>query len=285
MNDIIPPDLLQQSQAERWASYFWPGEQVLHNLLDIHDKTKLHDHEYRTTAQRELELRTGKTDIPRTGDMLELRRLHAHLFGDVYTWAGQYRTCSMRRADQDFVFAREIEEIAPYIDDHLRSIPWPDLNFTDFVDRTSHSFLLLNWAHPFREGNGRTTRLFMQRQVEHSPYTLDYSRVHPDEWNTAFKLDHPTHDEWPTDHPNLSVRLRQIAVARSTDPNRPLDPVNPADLNILLDRALQRSGSDISDAVAAAGLTPHAAAHASAPDPAGHIQPGTSPAREPDLEL
>jgi cell filamentation protein len=52
-------------------------------------------------------------------------------------------------------------------------------------------FAYLNQAHPFREGNGRTSKVFMEEVAEQSRFTLDFSRVAPDQWNQASMLSRP----------------------------------------------------------------------------------------------
>ncbi|MFD8249731.1 hypothetical protein [Nocardia sp. NPDC059691] len=72
-----------------WQAYLWPsdaGEMMLRNRYGLHNEAELARREHRETTKRELEIRTGKVDIPVTGDLAEWRAIHAHLFGNVYDW-------------------------------------------------------------------------------------------------------------------------------------------------------------------------------------------------------
>lgn len=181
---------------DTWESYFYlpPDDGTLRNLFAERDPGVLHRLEHVETAERYRELAAGEVHIERTYDAAHLRAIHRHLFGDVYVWAGQFRTVNLRKGiGRDFadVHAGEIER---YLDDVSRLVldtRWPDLDRPMFIERACVVFAYLNQAHPFREGNGRTSKLFMAHVAELSAFRFDYARVTPDEWNRASMLSAP----------------------------------------------------------------------------------------------
>lgn len=78
-----------------WDDYFWPGTRVLVNKFGITDPGALRRVEYLFAARRQWEITDGKVVIPATFGAEHLRAVYAHLFGDVYEWAGQWRTVQM----------------------------------------------------------------------------------------------------------------------------------------------------------------------------------------------
>ncbi len=71
-----------------WDDYFWPGTTVLANTLGVTDAGALLRVEYLYAAQRQQEITDGHLAVPATFDADHLKAVHAHLFGDVYEWAG-----------------------------------------------------------------------------------------------------------------------------------------------------------------------------------------------------
>jgi cell filamentation protein len=57
---------------------------------------------------------------------------------------------------------------------------WESLDRESFAARAAAVFALLNQAHPFREGNGRMSKVFMEQVAERSRFTLDFTRVTPE---------------------------------------------------------------------------------------------------------
>jgi len=94
---------------DTWDSYFWePGGTVLRNLYGVRDGAVLARQEYRETYLRQVAIELGRVEIPRTYDAEHVRAIHRELFGNVYEWAGEYRTVGiakgveqLRRADAD----------------------------------------------------------------------------------------------------------------------------------------------------------------------------------------
>lgn len=72
----------------------WP---VLRNLVGATTQHALQIIEYRQTMLRTLEIRLGSAAVPQTRDVQQWKAIHAHLFGGIYEWAGQFRTISMSK--------------------------------------------------------------------------------------------------------------------------------------------------------------------------------------------
>ena len=68
---------------------------------------------------------------------------------------------------------------------------WGALSQADFAQKGAEIFAALNEAHPFREGNGRTTKVFMGQVADLSPYQFDFASVTPELWNLASELSRP----------------------------------------------------------------------------------------------
>ncbi len=251
------------SQEENWNSYLWPsnagpGEVMLVNLYGLHDPEELARREYSETALRALELQLGKVEIPSTGDLAEWQAVHSHLFGNVYSWAGELRTVSFTRHDGHyFLHPQHFAEVIPQVFDAVADLDWADMTRYQFADNAARLYTLLNWVHPFREGNGRSTRLFLDRQIAAAPYMLDYTRVGAQRWETAAMASRPTKYTWPTNHRPVLAVFNEIASRRDRSPTE-LDPLDPLDLQQIIDNARQSvtSGHATGAAIDAAGLNP-----------------------------
>ncbi|MEU2043710.1 Fic/DOC family protein [Nocardia niwae] len=248
-------------QDRLWQAYLWPsdvgpGETMLRNRYGLHNEEELNRREHRETAKRELEIRTGKVEIPHTGDLTEWRAIHAHLFGNVYDWAGQLRTVGMSKSGRDFLHPLHFDQFLPTALADLRAVPWPQLDRFGFVEYISYNYMRLNWAHPFREGNGRALAIFLDRQIVDARYELDYTRLgdDPSEWNHAAWSACPEKYAAPTDYRPLLRIFSRITVARTDTAT--LDPTDPHHLETILATIRHTTaGRATADAIAAAGLT------------------------------
>ncbi|MBF6341624.1 Fic family protein [Nocardia abscessus] len=210
-----------------WADpYLWPAEDgvrsdVLRNRYGIRDPEQLAAREYRETALRSIEIEQGRADIPATGDAAEWCAIHRHLFSNIYDWAGEFRTVRLFKGENfEFASPSVLEDYLTEASAEIREIDWPGLDLDQFVDRAARSHMLLNFAHPFREGNGRSEKLFLDRQVVSGRYELDYSQVTTKEWNWAGMWSRDTGGRKPTDHRVLLGVFRRIT-SRAPTPPRP----------------------------------------------------------------
>ena len=158
--------------------YVYPGTNVLKNFRDIRDLNTLGEFEMNMTTRRLAELahrpKPGKFDIP------QLKAIHAHIFQDVYPWAGKFRTVNIARPGQ-FYFAFS-EQIGPCLANLFAELLREKYLATtttsqDFCNRAGYYMGELNAIHPFRDGNGRSQREFIRRLALKHGRTLNWSRV------------------------------------------------------------------------------------------------------------
>lgn len=208
---------------DSWESYFYPppDESTLRNLLDERDAGALHVKEYGRAAVRQRELVSGEVAIARTYDAAHVRAIHRHLFQDVYEWAGEYRTVEMfKGVGRGFaeVCSGEVERYLSDVHRLVAGTAWRELDREQFGERAATVFAYLNQAHPFREGNGRTSKVFMEHVAERSRFTLDFSRVTPEQWNQASMLSRPDLLAYDPVPDSLVPVFRHIAVDRLAAP-------------------------------------------------------------------
>lgn len=164
------------------VGYFVECGDVLSNKLGITDPQELQETEYRLTADKTAEALTD--DIPQTPDFAYFLSLHQKLFGDVYDFAGKLRTVNIAKPDSPvpFCYADFIPSEADRIFGQLKSKKYlVGLDQSAFVEALAELSSELNALHPFREGNGRTTRLYLNRLASNAGYLLDFADVSRDE--------------------------------------------------------------------------------------------------------
>src|SRR5262249_31378274 len=152
--------------------YVYPGTSVLKNVWDIRDLEELNRLEAVTATRRLIEL-ANKQPLGKC-DSLHLRAIHHHIFQDVYTWAGEFRTINIARSGQ-FYFAFP-ERIQPCLDTLFADLANENylagLGPADFCRRAGFYLGELNAIHPFREGNGRTQREIIRQLALRCGYWL-----------------------------------------------------------------------------------------------------------------
>lgn len=178
---------MSTDNLDRWKSYFYPGTQVLINKEGLRDLESLKLFEGREAAAR-------SKDMPRTLlkgdlDLKTLQAIHEHMFHDVYEWAGQLRDVRMSKGKSGgFERPENFEAAAKTIHDQLVAADYfKGRNRANFVDGLTAHHSDLNKLHPFREGNGRATRVLLSAICTRAGYFLDQTRIdnHKGEWNQA----------------------------------------------------------------------------------------------------
>ena len=151
--------------------YSYKGTATLKNKLGLRDADQLEAFELEMTTIR------AREPLPRGSyDALHYRRVHRHLFQDVYTWAGKYRTVRTAKGGNPFCFPEYIDAQM----NRLFATIEAALNATDadvFVLEAARFLGELNAVHPFREGNGRSQLAFMAMIGEAAGYPLAFERV------------------------------------------------------------------------------------------------------------
>lgn len=157
--------------------YLYDNVPVLKNKLEIKDGKVLDLVEAeQSRANMMLLYEHGFHDFSNRG----IKRIHKFLFGDIYDWAGQYRNINIIKREQilagQSVWYSNCENISHDLQaawNIINAVSWGNLRREQFAKELAHKFPALWQAHPFREGNTRTTVMLMTFFVEHYGYYFD----------------------------------------------------------------------------------------------------------------
>lgn len=211
------------TRFDSWTSYFYPppDSETLRNLFDERDPEVLQRLDYGATALRQRQLMGRVVDIPRTYDPAHLSAIHRHLFQDVYEWAGRYRTVNISKGVREFGDVRtgEVDQLMADVSRLVVAFEWGRFDHDQFVQHVAPVYAYLNQAHPFREGNGRTSKVFVEHVAERSRFTLHFGRVLPEVWNQASMLSQPDKAAYVPEPDSLVPVFRAIAQPRTLEPN------------------------------------------------------------------
>lgn len=152
---------------------------ALENKLGITNSAELADVEERISKQKAAELfETGYLDTLEAGSFAALAEIHRYLFEEIYDFAGKLRT--MNIAKGGFRFAPVM-----YLAEALKSIErMPQSTFEEIIAK----YVEMNVAHPFREGNGRSTRIWLDRILKKElGMVVDWSAVDKQDYLLAME--------------------------------------------------------------------------------------------------
>ena len=152
---------------------------ALKNKLGITDSTELAREEERISKRKAAEMfESGMLDEMIPGSYRALQAIHNQLFCDVYEFAGQTRTVNIAKGN--FRFAPVM-----YLDAALESIEkMPQSTFDEIIEK----YVEMNIAHPFREGNGRSTRIWLDQILKKKlGKVIDWSLVDKDDYLMAME--------------------------------------------------------------------------------------------------
>ncbi|WP_051259369.1 Fic/DOC family protein [Schaalia suimastitidis] len=159
--------------------YLDPKTGLLRNKVGARTKTALDEAEGDLSFARLIQFLDHP--VKPTGDLDELCAIHRHLFQDVYDWAGELRTVDIRKNVEGALFflpASMISRSAAYCAAELRADnELRGMNRELFIDRLTYHYDQFNYVHPFREGNGRTQRVFWNRVARDAGWQLDWREV------------------------------------------------------------------------------------------------------------
>ena len=152
---------------------------ALENKLGIHDSAELAREEERISKIRAVEL--FETDFLSTleaGTFDALCKIHAFLFSDIYDFAGKVRTVNIAKGN--FRFAPLM-----YLNAALENIEkLPQSTFDEIIEK----YVEMNVAHPFREGNGRSTRIWLDHMLKSElSVVVDWSLVDKEDYLLAME--------------------------------------------------------------------------------------------------
>lgn len=161
--------------------YCYKGTFVLKNCQGIRSQHRLTRLETAIVAQRALE------PLPRGAfGTRHYRAIHRHLFGDIYRWAGTYRTVRISKGASTFCYPEYIEgEMRILFAGLARARYFEGLSADDFSAQAAEFLAELNAIHPFREGNGRTQMPFIGMLSVRAGHWLILERIHPNRFLAA----------------------------------------------------------------------------------------------------
>lgn len=158
----------------------YEGTTCLINKFDIRDEKQLEQIEVGITFAKLSELEQNPIDG--NFDFEHYKAIHKYLFEDLYDWAGQIRTVNISKAGTAFADVEEIEQLANNCFSRLKSQNYfKDYLFDKFVDNIVDFYNITNMLHPFREGNGRTQRVFIAQLIRNAGYEIDFSEIDSDD--------------------------------------------------------------------------------------------------------
>ena len=153
-----------------WISKTLYSNGVLKNKLHIHDAAELEKKENELSARNALFLLQKK---PQIKDINDLKKIHQFLFGELYDWAGKYRTGNFsKNGYQFFDFTRfdfAEKDINSMLHKHPEITPLSAKDYAELLDA-------INFMHPFREGNGRSCKVFLSAYAANHGQIIDYPR-------------------------------------------------------------------------------------------------------------
>jgi cell filamentation protein len=152
---------------------------TLENKLGIADPVELARAEEKISKLKAVKLfESGFLDTLKAGSFEALAEIHQYLFSDIYDFAGKIRTVNIAKGS--FRFAPLM-----YLETALNNIEaMPQSNFDQIIEK----YVEMNIAHPFREGNGRSTRiwldLILKKEINR---VIDWSRVDKEDYLLAME--------------------------------------------------------------------------------------------------
>lgn len=152
---------------------------ALENKLGITDSAVLAREEERISKKKAVWLfESGTLDALPVGTFAALQEIHRHLFADLYPFSGKIRTVNLAKGN--FRFAPLL-----YLEAALDSIDrMPQSTFDQIVEK----YVEMNVAHPFREGNGRSTRIWLDLMLKRGiGQVVDWSRVGKEDYLLAME--------------------------------------------------------------------------------------------------
>ncbi len=161
--------------------YCYAGTHVLINKLNIRDPMLL--------SQFEAEIYRERLSEPLPDGMFNpahYKALHQHLFGDVFDWAGQYRTVRIQKETSVFCYPENITPAMNALFGMLKKQNfYQGLSRADFAKKGASFLAEINAIHPFREGNGRTQMIFLAMIAHQAGFTLHLEQLKPSPFLTA----------------------------------------------------------------------------------------------------
>ena len=152
---------------------------ALENNLGLTSSADLAREEERISKKKALELfDTGMRDWLEVGTVASLLAIHKYLFENLYDFAGKLRTVNIAKGNFRFAPLMYLQATLENID------KMPQSNFDEIVEK----YVEMNIAHPFREGNGRSTRIWLNHILKNEiSKVVDWSKVDKEDYLLAME--------------------------------------------------------------------------------------------------
>lgn len=152
---------------------------TLENKLGITDSTKLAREEERISKKKAVKLfESGILDTLPAGKFSTLQKIHEYLFSDIYDFAGKVRSVNIAKGNFRFAPLMYLEASLTNIDN------MPQSTFDEIIEK----YVEMNVAHPFREGNGRSTRIWLDHILKTEiNQVIDWSKVDKEDYLLAME--------------------------------------------------------------------------------------------------
>lgn len=152
---------------------------ALENKLGLDSSADLAREEERISKKKAAELfESGTLDLLEAGKFSALRAIHKYLFEDIYEFAGEIRTVNLAKGNFRFAPVMYLEAALENID------KMPQNTFDEIIEK----YVEMNIAHPFREGNGRSTRIWLDLLLKTEiGRVVDWSKVDKEDYLMAME--------------------------------------------------------------------------------------------------
>ncbi len=152
---------------------------TLENKLNITDQVELNKREEKISKEKAKKLfDSGKIDTVAVGTFSGLKQIHKYLFEDIYAFAGKIRTINLSKGGFRFAPVMYLEQALKQID------KMPQSTFDEIVEK----YVEMNIAHPFREGNGRVTRIWLDLILKKElKKIVDWNKIDKEDYLSAME--------------------------------------------------------------------------------------------------
>ena len=152
---------------------------VLENKLKITDQVELARQEEKNSKKRAKEMfETGYLNTLQPGTFEALRKIHQYLFEEIYEFAGDFRKVNIAKGNFRFTPLTYLEEAVKNIE------KMPQSTYEEIIEK----YVEMNIAHPFREGNGRSTRIWLDFMLKKElNVVIDWSKVDKNDYLLAME--------------------------------------------------------------------------------------------------
>lgn len=171
---------------------------ALENKLGLQSSADLAREEERISKKKALELfETGTLDRLEAGKFSALKTIHKYLFDEIYDFAGELRTVNIAKGNFRFAPVMYLQAALDNID------KMPQSTFDEIIEK----YVEMNVAHPFREGNGRSTRIWLDCILKAELHkVIDWSKVDKEDYLLAMERS-----------PIKDIEIKHILKAALTD--------------------------------------------------------------------